>query len=224
VTITYPAALPHPLKEGYAFEPENNILRTQMQSGRARQRQSFTSVPSYAQLSWILDDQQAQLFEAWSAQVAGAAWFDITLRTPLGLFDQQVRFMTSVVGPRRIGVRHWGYNVRAELRDRAVVAPDWAEILPGYILLSDIFDLAMNREWPEFVFDYANYAAALADFDSLSSGQRVSVKEDEQNSGQASIYSVRKTTGYYLNLNFENNFYGVIDGLDALVLEETWQL
>jgi hypothetical protein len=133
-----------------------------MQSGRARQRQSFTSVTSYPQLSWILDDQQAQLFEAWSAQVAGAAWFDMTLRTPLGLFEHQVRFTSSVIGPRRIGVRHWGYNVRAEFRERPLLADGWAEFAPEFVLLSDIFDRAMNQEWPEWgyqtnmnVFDFA---------------------------------------------------------------------
>ena len=147
---TYPSSLPHPLKEGYSFEPENNILRTPMQSGRARQRQMFTSVPSYATLSWILSDQQAQLFEAWTDQVAKADWFDMRLRTPLGTFDQQVRFMSSVSGPKRIGVRHWGYNVQVELRERAVLADGWAEILPDYILMSDIFDKAMNQEWAEW--------------------------------------------------------------------------
>lgn len=149
--ISYPSQLPHPLKEGYSFEPENNILRTQMQSGRARQRQSFTSVPSYAQLSWILDDQQAQLFEAWSAHAAAGNWFDMTLRTPLGTFEHQVRFTSSVIGPRRIGVNHWGYNVRAELRDRAILDPGW-ELLPDFVLMADIFDRAMNQEWPEWEY------------------------------------------------------------------------
>ena len=149
MTISYPAGLPHPLKEGYAFEPENNIIRTQMQSGRARQRQTFDSVPSYASLGWILTDQQAQLLESWAAQVAKAEWLTMTLRTPLGLFSHEVRFMSALSGPKRIGVRHWGYSVKAELRERAILAPGWAEILPDYILMSDIFDLAMNREWPE---------------------------------------------------------------------------
>lgn len=149
MTIVYPAGLPHPLREGYGFEPENNILRTPMQSGRARQRQSFTKVPTYASLSWIFKTQgQAQLFEAWVDQVAGAEWFEMPLNSPIGLDDQQVRFMASPSGPTRVGNRYWGFTARVELRNKPQVADGWAEILPGYILLSDIFDLAMNREWP----------------------------------------------------------------------------
>ncbi|RAL80514.1 hypothetical protein CSC34_0624 [Pseudomonas aeruginosa] len=34
------------------------------------------------------------------------------------------------------------------MRERSIIDPGWAEILPEYILLADIFDIAMNREWP----------------------------------------------------------------------------
>lgn len=120
-----------------------------MQSGRARQRQSFTKVPTYANLSWIFKTvQQAQLFEAWADQVAGAEWYDMTLNSPTGLMEHQVRFASSPTGPTRIGNIYWGFSARVELRDKPQVADGWAEILPEYILMSDIFDLAMNMEWP----------------------------------------------------------------------------
>lgn len=149
MTISYPAGLPHPLREGYGFEPENNILRTQMQSGRARQRRSFTSIPAYANLSWIFATQgQAQLFDAWAQQVAGPDWFTIPLNTPLGLEDHECRFLQSPVGPTRVGNRYWGFTARVELRNKPVLDAGYAEFVPDFVLNSCIFDYAMNFKWP----------------------------------------------------------------------------
>lgn len=159
----YPAGLPAPLRESSGFESVNNIVRTEMESGRARQRQSFTSVPVFATLSWLFrNDPQAQLFDAWAAQVARAKWYTMQLRCPLGLITHDVRFTESVQGPQAVGPKFWRYTARVELRERPLLEPGWAEILPDYILLADIFDRAVNFEWPEWqyqthmpVFDFA---------------------------------------------------------------------
>lgn len=143
----YPSGLPAPLRAGYNINPENNIIRTQMVSGRARQRVAYTSVPAYVDLSWLLTAQQAQLFESWSA-VAGGDWFNVKLKTPLGYFPQACRFMESPQGPQLVGRDLWAYKAKAEIRDRVIVDPTYREFAPDYLLMSDIIDLAMNREWP----------------------------------------------------------------------------
>ena len=145
---TYPAGLPHPLREGYGFRPENGILRTPLESGRARQRVMFESMPDYAQWQWILTDQQAQLFTSFRKSVGGE-WFTLAFTSPEGKIEQDVRFVETPTGPYRLGVEHWRFAAQVEVRDRFTLGPEWFEILPGYPLLSDIFDLAMNREWPE---------------------------------------------------------------------------
>ena len=144
----YPAGLPLPLREGYEFKPVNNIRRTQMDSGRARQRVEFRNVPSMVELAWLLSSPQASLFEAWSAQVVGAGWFEIQLVTPLGFDTHEVRFTEAPVGGELRGLYRWRFSVTCELRNRPLLPPGWAEILPDYILFADIFDFAMNREWP----------------------------------------------------------------------------
>ncbi|OHC12257.1 MAG: hypothetical protein A2002_09465 [Pseudomonadales bacterium GWC1_66_9] len=150
MTITYPAGLPHPLRESYGFESVNNIVRSDLVSGRARQRQRFTSVPSFATLTWLFkSNAEAQLFDAWTSQVAKAEWVRMTLTCPLGLIEHDVRFAESPSGPVRSGVRFWRYTARVELRERPLLEPGWAGILPDYILGSDIFDRAMNQEWPQ---------------------------------------------------------------------------
>jgi len=158
----YPEGLPCPLRENYAFTPVNNIRRTPMDSGRARQRIEFRNVPTMVQLSWIMDQYQARLFEAWAAQVVGAGWFEMTLLTPLGFDVQEVRFTETPVGGELTGKFLWRYRVLGEVRNRPLLEPGWAEILPEYILYADIFDRAVNEQWPDNfyqismdVFDFA---------------------------------------------------------------------
>lgn len=162
MSFTYPEGLPHPLRDGYGFQPQNNILRTPLQNGRARQRVPFTSVPDYATWTFHMRTQgQAQLFRAWS-KLVGAAWFNITFTSPEGLIEQEARFVETPTGPYRNGVSFWTYEASVEVRDRFTLDPEWAELLPDYVLESDIFDLIPNREWPLYlqgvgpeVFDYA---------------------------------------------------------------------
>lgn len=146
---SYPQGLPCALREGYGFKPTNNILRTPMQSGRARQRIEFYNVPTFTDINWIMNEPQARLFESWAAGVVGAGWFDIPLRTPNGPMEiKAVRFTEVPEGPILIGLSSWQFRSNVEIRDRELIDPDWALILPDYILEADIFDYAMNQEWP----------------------------------------------------------------------------
>lgn len=144
----YPNGLPLPLRENYKREPVNNIRSTPMDSGRSRQRIEFRNVPDMIELSWIFTAPQATLFEAWVAQVVGAGWFMMPLLSPMGFDDEEVRFKTTPVGGELTGRYLWRYSVICESRKRPLIDPGWAEILPEYILYADIFDYAMNREWP----------------------------------------------------------------------------
>ncbi|MEE3636618.1 hypothetical protein UIA24_20540 [Pseudomonas sp. AL 58] len=146
--IQYPAGLPCALRESYGFEPVNNIIRTRMVSGRARQRISFSSVPATVPLSWIFSQRQALLFESWAAQVAKSDWFLMDLKTTSGFQKVEVRFTETPKGPELIGVNSWRFTASCELRERPLLAPGWAEIMPDWVLHMSTFDLAVNREWP----------------------------------------------------------------------------
>ena len=146
--MEYPSNLPCPLRAGYDINPENNIIRTQMVSGRARQRVQYTSIPAYVDLQWIFTAAEAQTFESWS-EAAGADWFQIKLKTPLGYYLQDCRFMETPQGPKLTGRDLWSYRAKVEMRDRAVIDSSYGEFAPEYLLLSDIFDIAMNEAWPE---------------------------------------------------------------------------
>lgn len=155
----YPEGLPCPLRENYGFNPPNNIRRTPMDSGRARQRVDFRNTPDEVSLQWIMTAPQALLFTSWAAQVVGAGWFNITLLSPKGFEQEEVRFFTTPVGGELTGKFLWRYRVVCEVRNRPLLDPGWAEILPDYIFQADIFDYAMNREWP--LSPWQIYADAL---------------------------------------------------------------
>lgn len=144
----YPAGLPLPLRSGYEFEPVEQIRRTPMDSGRARQRVEFGKVPTMVTLKWIFNDIQARLFQAWAMQAVGAGWFTIRLVTPLGFDTLEVRFTKTPIGPELMGRYSWGFSAVCEVKETPLLEPGWAELLPDYVLRSDIFDYAMNREWP----------------------------------------------------------------------------
>jgi hypothetical protein len=52
------------------------------------------------------------------------------------------------VGGELTGKFLWRYRVTCELRNRPLLPPEWVELLPDYVLHPEIFDYAMNREWP----------------------------------------------------------------------------
>lgn len=162
--IQYPAGLPVPTREGYDFSQVDAKVRTPMETGRARQRRKYQSVPSMVSASWIFTAAQAQLFEAWFEEVllSGSEWFECPLSTPQGLLNYRARFVGTYDGPAPLA-HLWRIRATLELFEKPVLRGGWAAILPGYILNADILDKAANREWPE---QYPELRANYAEIDS----------------------------------------------------------
>jgi hypothetical protein len=148
-TINYPIGLPLPLRNGYELNHISPLMRSELQSGRARQRRRYTSVPSMASVSWNMSQQQAQLFEAWFRWelLDGTEWFNAKLRTPVGFQDYECRFADMYTGPQLIGIDRWAFSATFEIRERQTLIQGY-ELLPSFVLYPDIFDRAMNQEWP----------------------------------------------------------------------------
>lgn len=149
MTIYYPKGLPRGRHSGRSYQLVSPLLRSNLVSGRAMQRRRFTSVPQGANINWLFSDVQGQAFEAWwrDQLTDGAQWFECPLDTPLGYAEYTCRFTDVYSGPDRVGPNLWAYSAELELRNRAV--PDVGEgEFPEDILLSEIFDLTINVEWP----------------------------------------------------------------------------
>lgn len=149
--IFYPKELPIPLKDGFGFEPISPFIRTQLTSGRSRQRRLYTSVPTQVIVKWSFKkDNEAQLFEAWfrDALTEGVAWFYMRLKTPMGIQPYKCRFVDMYQGPILVSGKFWQFTATLELWERPLLPPDWG-LFPELVAGSDMIDLALNREWPE---------------------------------------------------------------------------
>lgn len=148
-TIDYPTGLPAPLRSGYGLQHVSPLMRTEMESGRARQRRRYTSVPTMTSVTWHFNQVQAQVFEAWFRWTLadGAEWFNCSLRTPLGLQDYECRFVEIYSGPELVGRNDWRVSADLEIRERQTLSDDYSQ-QPELVLGQDIIDLALNAEWP----------------------------------------------------------------------------
>jgi hypothetical protein len=147
--ILYPEGLPRGLHNGRTYQTVSPLKRSELSSGRARQRRNFTSVPTMASISWIFNSPQAQTFESWwrDALLDGSQWFECPLETPIGYEDYTCRFTDIYSGPNRLGPNLWAFSAELELRYRPILAPEWG-LFPDFALNSGIIDYAINREFP----------------------------------------------------------------------------
>ncbi|WP_298016671.1 hypothetical protein [uncultured Castellaniella sp.] len=148
--IDYPEGLPNPLRSNHGVRHAQPFTRTGMATGRARQRRSFTSVPSIQQFMWLFAENEAAAFEIWFKESIqdGADWFNIRRLTPLGMSTLVCRFAEMYQGPDLVGRNHWQVTASLEVYERPLMPPGWG-LLPDYIIGASIFDIAMNRQWPE---------------------------------------------------------------------------
>lgn len=149
-SINYPAELPPPQWASNQWAVTSPNQRTNMDSGRARQRRKFSSVPAMRSATFIFTAGQAVTFERWFATDLkdGTEWFNIYMRHPLGFTQFVCRVVNVYNGPIAFGSKHWTYSATLEVWERPLIPEEWS-LLPSFILHPDIFDAAMNREWPE---------------------------------------------------------------------------
>ncbi|MCY1452952.1 hypothetical protein D9M71_699150 [compost metagenome] len=150
--LAYPEWLPLPVGDDYGFEPVSPMVKSKLNSGRTRTRCRSISAPTAIPVSWIFDNPEAQLFEAWFEEVlvSGTSWFECPLKTPLGLGNYQAKFDDIYSGPVLVGEGLWRFTATLWLVKRPILDPGWASEAPDYILMSDIVDIAVNKDWPGF--------------------------------------------------------------------------
>ena len=117
--VSWPDTLPLPTVEGYAVSPQEAVLRTEMESGPARQRRRFRQTPTRITVRWLLGEYHFALFEAWYKFHAdeGGQWFRITLLGGLGLLPHDARF-TRQFDARLLPARRWEVRGELEIRER----------------------------------------------------------------------------------------------------------
>lgn len=161
MTVAYPDGLPLPLRDGYGLDKVNRIRTTAMDNGRAVQRWEFDDAPEFPSVSWIFSEPQSRLFNAWTNQVAKAGWFTVRLLTDMGFDDVTARFAETPKRAELVGKYLWRWTATLEIEFEQMMPPEWAELMPDYILYADIFDLAQNREKPATFGAYLPFASVI---------------------------------------------------------------
>lgn len=126
----WPTSLPSPKVEGYGFNPEYATQRTAMESGTARARRRYSTVPSRVPVQWYMSGAQLGTFESWHKHTiaGGSAWFNIDLANGLGVQSMEARFVGQ---PKKSALPGLYWNVSAELEVRSVPVMDSTYIEPA---------------------------------------------------------------------------------------------
>lgn len=76
----FPSTLPKPSISDYSGTTEQAFIRTDFDSGYARQRQRFTATPQYRTVQWLLTAAQMATFKNFFYNTIGlgANWFEMT--------------------------------------------------------------------------------------------------------------------------------------------------
>lgn len=125
--IKYPSFLPGPLLAGYALNKKTNLLRTKMDSGQERVRRRFVNTPTIMPSTWMFNAQDAVTFEGFveHALLGGVVWFELQIKTPLGIEYKQVRFITSPLEDcSPLSIEQWQYKASIEMKDRPAISEE----------------------------------------------------------------------------------------------------
>jgi len=112
--ISLPDSLPLPTQD-YSLTVNNSAIRTQMESGRFRQRRRFTSSQNEISVKWEFTDEEYQLFESFVfyALNGGTSWFETKLVSGGGIVTHTARIQDgSIKASYR---EHFGWAVSATL-------------------------------------------------------------------------------------------------------------
>lgn len=115
---TFPATLPDIQRSGYSLEPQNPVIRTEMEAGPARQRKAQTTVPVDITVKWIFTNAQYSTFKSfWASDVNnGTDWFDLAIQDAGGVATAEVRFKEGKFKADQLAFDQWQISATLEKR------------------------------------------------------------------------------------------------------------
>ena len=128
----WPTQLPALLRAGYEINPEDPLIRTQMDAGPSRVRRRFTAIPSKVPGKWRMNQTQFAIFEAWHKYdlLDGAAWFTVNLANGQGIQAMEAHF-TSPPKKTLLGGMNWEVSAGLEVRVMPVMTEAELDIALG---------------------------------------------------------------------------------------------
>lgn len=117
----WPGTLPRPVVDGYALQPEDPAVRTDMEVGAMRVRRRTAARNDRVQLTWLFTQAQMDAFRAWydnSAENAGgASWFtvDLAIGTSTGVVSVEAQFVEMWKAIALPGLK-WRVTAKVQVR------------------------------------------------------------------------------------------------------------
>lgn len=134
--MTYPSTwLPAPTVT-FGHRGQAASARTEMDTGRVRQRQRFSRVHTSISAEWELTDEQLAIFKGFYEHTTsgGTAFFDMELPLGDGLATYSVRFV-GVPSFQHYGVLYWRATATLELESGGPLTSD---VTGGLLLVEDL--------------------------------------------------------------------------------------
>lgn len=154
MSVTWPTIFPSPSLFKYSIRQDESIARTKMDSGVARQRRRYTTVPSNVKVSWVMNDEIFGYFESWYKYKAkaGSEWVNLTLKNGLGLESTEVRFFKPYIA-KPISGNIWSINAELEVRSMLTLSEQHINLilnlglnLKSLIIMRDKLSTYVNVE------------------------------------------------------------------------------
>lgn len=119
----FPATLPKLVMTNYSYKPTNNLIRTQMETGPAKQRRRFVNVPTEISAEWIFTRAELGIFEKfWKEQLYdGAGWFKLKVVNGAGESECNARFTEPYSASASVREFMWKVNGKVEVMGLPVV-------------------------------------------------------------------------------------------------------
>lgn len=151
--IKYPSILPFPLLSSTSFKQQSNILRTEMNSGRARQRRRFLSVPTTMAATWQLNSAMASVLEGFfDRDLKECEWFLMKIPTPQGLVEHEVRFINSPMESYKpLGAGRWSYQSNVEIKKRQIASEEQTVNQALYPLTVNAFTASVTNSMNKYL-------------------------------------------------------------------------
>ncbi len=114
----WPSTLPKPRIQNYTGTTELAFIRTDFDSGFARQRQRFTAVPHYRQVQWLFSPEQMEIFKDFFKDDIGygATFFSMEIDIGYGLNTYDCRF-NEPYDDILVSSKAWQVSATIEVRE-----------------------------------------------------------------------------------------------------------
>ncbi len=152
VANSFSALLPPP-SINYSFNAETVLARTDMESGRYRQRRRFTTNIFFVNVSWLLNDAQLNYFVGWHklSLLNGSLSFNIDLAFGQSLNANVAKIVNGLYDTRQVGHFDWRVTATLEVESPNIIDSD-LELMIAALVASGI---------P--ISDHSTYLQALED-------------------------------------------------------------